>query len=55
MLEHIRSETLENLKKALNDALDGGLGFAVAARDCTAKFMRLFDERCQGIYIAINF
>ncbi|XP_076958102.1 protein ROOT HAIR DEFECTIVE 3-like [Bidens hawaiensis] len=51
MLEHIRSETLENLKKALNDALDGGLGFAVAARECTAKFMRLFDERCQDAVI----
>ncbi|KAI3727323.1 hypothetical protein L1987_67136 [Smallanthus sonchifolius] len=51
MLEHIRSVTLENFKKALNDALNGGLGFAVAARDCTTKFMRLFDEQCQDAVI----
>lgn len=49
MLEHIRSETLENFKKALKESLDGGIGFAVAARDCTTKFTRLFDEQCQGI------
>ncbi|KAD2806269.1 hypothetical protein E3N88_39646 [Mikania micrantha] len=47
MLEHIRSETLNNFKKALTDALNGGQGFAVAVRDCTTKFITLFDEQCQ--------
>ncbi|KAL8217358.1 hypothetical protein R6Q57_020731 [Mikania cordata] len=47
MLEHIRSETLNNFKKALTDALNGGQGFAVAARDCTTKFITLFDKQCQ--------
>ncbi|KAK1434208.1 hypothetical protein QVD17_11127 [Tagetes erecta] len=51
MLEHIRSETLENFKKVLKESLDGGLGFAVAARDCTTKFTRLFDEQCQDAVI----
>ncbi|KAL9999391.1 putative P-loop containing nucleoside triphosphate hydrolase [Helianthus debilis subsp. tardiflorus] len=51
MLEHIRSETLESFEKALNDALKEGQGFAVAARDCTTKFMRLFDEQCQDAVI----
>lgn len=51
MLEHIRSGTLDNFKKALNDALNEGQGFAVAARDCTAKFTRLFDEQCEDAII----
>ncbi|KAI3761637.1 hypothetical protein L1987_52058 [Smallanthus sonchifolius] len=51
MLEHIRSETLNNFKTALTDALNGGQGFAVAARDCITKFMRLFDEQCQDALI----
>ncbi|KAK1434207.1 hypothetical protein QVD17_11126 [Tagetes erecta] len=45
MLETIRPKTLEEFKKALNDALNGGLGFAVAARDCAKEFNRLFDEK----------
>ncbi|XP_076946141.1 protein ROOT HAIR DEFECTIVE 3-like [Bidens hawaiensis] len=51
MLEHIRSETLNNFKKTLTDALSEGQGFAVAARDCTTKFTRLFDEQCQDAII----
>ncbi|KAM0041212.1 putative P-loop containing nucleoside triphosphate hydrolase [Helianthus debilis subsp. tardiflorus] len=51
MLEHIRSETSNNFKNALTDALSGGQGFAVAARDCTTKFMSLFDEQCQDAAI----
>ncbi|XP_076881841.1 protein ROOT HAIR DEFECTIVE 3-like [Bidens hawaiensis] len=50
MLEHIRSETLNNFKKTLTDALSEQ-GFAVAARDCTTKFTRLFDEQCQDAII----
>ncbi|CAI9263493.1 unnamed protein product [Lactuca saligna] len=51
MLEHIRSGTLENFKKALIDALNGGQGFAVAVRDNTAKFSRLFEEQCEDAII----
>ncbi|CAH1422770.1 unnamed protein product [Lactuca virosa] len=51
MLEHIKSGTLENFKKALIDALNGGQGFAVAARDNTAKFTRLFEEQCEDAII----
>ncbi|KAI3671636.1 hypothetical protein L1987_87376 [Smallanthus sonchifolius] len=53
MLEHIRAETLNNFKTKLTDALNGGQGFAVAARDCITKFMRLFDEQCQDIKYAL--
>nr|KAJ0210225.1 hypothetical protein LSAT_V11C400194890 [Lactuca sativa] len=51
MLEHIKSGTLENFKKALIDALNGGQGFAVAARDNTAKFTTLFEEQCEDAII----
>ncbi|KAI3759756.1 hypothetical protein L6452_07796 [Arctium lappa] len=51
MLEHIRSGTLDYFKKALNDALSGGQGFAAAARDGTTKSMRLFDEQCKDAVI----
>ncbi|KAI3521409.1 hypothetical protein L1887_10874 [Cichorium endivia] len=51
MLEHIRSGTLDNFKKSLNDALNGGQGFAIAVHDCTSKFTRLFDEQCQDAII----
>ncbi|KAI3766456.1 hypothetical protein L2E82_16514 [Cichorium intybus] len=51
MLEHIRSGTLDNFKKSLNDALNGGQAFAVAVRDCTSKFTRLFDEQCEDAII----
>ncbi|KVI05883.1 hypothetical protein Ccrd_015768, partial [Cynara cardunculus var. scolymus] len=44
MLEHIRSGTLDYFKKALNDSLNGGQGFAAAARDCTTKSTRLSVE-----------
>lgn len=55
MLEHIRSNTLDNFKKTLTDTLNGGQGFAIAARECTQKFTRLFDEQCQGIAINCHF
>ncbi|GJS87681.1 root hair defective 3-like protein [Tanacetum coccineum] len=45
LLEHLRSVTLKNFKTALNHALNTGQGFAMAARDCTKKFTRLFDEQ----------
>nr|GEY93588.1 protein root hair defective 3 homolog 2 [Tanacetum cinerariifolium] len=48
MLEHIRSGTLDYFKKALNDALNSGQGFAAAARDCINKFAKLFDDQCEG-------
>ncbi|XP_024969122.1 protein ROOT HAIR DEFECTIVE 3-like [Cynara cardunculus var. scolymus] len=51
MLEHIRSGTLDYFKKALNDSLNGGQGFAAAARDCTTKSTRLFDEQCKDAII----
>ncbi|PWA80943.1 protein ROOT HAIR DEFECTIVE 3 [Artemisia annua] len=51
MLEHIRSGTLANFKKALSDALNSGQGFAAAARDCINKFTKLFDEQCQDAVI----
>ncbi|XP_076884965.1 protein ROOT HAIR DEFECTIVE 3 homolog 1-like [Bidens hawaiensis] len=40
MLERI----LPEIKKALNNALNGRVGFAVATRECVKEFMRLFDE-----------
>ncbi|PWA75213.1 protein ROOT HAIR DEFECTIVE 3 [Artemisia annua] len=47
MLEHMISGTSENFKNAFTDALNEGKGFALAARDCTKKFMSLFDEQYQ--------
>nr|GFA12948.1 protein root hair defective 3-like [Tanacetum cinerariifolium] len=47
MLEHIRSGTLDNFKKALNDALNSGQGFAAAAHDCINKFAKLFHDQCE--------
>ncbi|KAG6415812.1 hypothetical protein SASPL_123231 [Salvia splendens] len=44
MLEHICSETLDRFKEALDNTLNEGKGFAVAARDCTDYFMTQFDE-----------
>lgn len=49
MLGHIRSETLERFKAAFEDSLNGGKGFAVAARNCTESFMTRFNELCAGI------
>nr|GEX47807.1 protein root hair defective 3-like isoform X2 [Tanacetum cinerariifolium] len=51
MLEHIRSGTLDNFKKALNDALNSEQGFAAAARDCINKFAKLFDDQCEDAVI----
>ncbi|XP_071711747.1 protein ROOT HAIR DEFECTIVE 3 isoform X2 [Rutidosis leptorrhynchoides] len=51
MLEHIRSGTFDNFKKALSDALNGGQGFAMAARECSNKFIKLFDEHCEDAII----
>ncbi|KAL2534061.1 Protein ROOT HAIR DEFECTIVE 31 [Abeliophyllum distichum] len=44
MLGHIRSGTLDRFKKAFDNALNEGKGFAVAARDCIKYFMSQFDE-----------
>lgn len=49
MLGHIRSGTLDKFKEAFDNALHGGQGFAVAARNCTDAFMKLFDEGSAGI------
>lgn len=51
MLGHIRSGTLERFKEAFNDELNGGKGFAMAARNCTETFMSRFDEACAGLVI----
>ncbi|KAI3761632.1 hypothetical protein L1987_52053 [Smallanthus sonchifolius] len=47
MLKYIRSERLDEFKGTFNNALKEGQGFEVAARDCTMKSMRLFDEQCK--------
>ncbi|KAK3018684.1 hypothetical protein RJ639_003115 [Escallonia herrerae] len=44
MLGHIRSGTLDKFKEAFDNALNGGQGFAKAARDCTESYMKVFDE-----------
>ncbi|KAK2983810.1 hypothetical protein RJ640_008486 [Escallonia rubra] len=44
MLGHIRSGTLNKFKEAFDNALNGGQGFAKAARDCTESYMKVFDE-----------
>ena len=49
MLGHIRSRTLDKFKDALDDALKGGQGFAVAARYSTKAFLKFFDEESAGI------
>ncbi|GJS55929.1 root hair defective 3-like protein isoform X1 [Tanacetum coccineum] len=51
MLENLISGTSENFKNAFTDALNEGTGFALAARDCTKKFMTLFDEQYQDAVI----
>lgn len=51
MLGHIRSETLERFKAAFEDSLNGGKGFAMAARHCTESFMTRFDESCADALI----
>ncbi|XP_022846900.1 protein ROOT HAIR DEFECTIVE 3-like [Olea europaea var. sylvestris] len=44
MLGHIRSGNLDRFKKAFDNALNEGKGFAFAARDCIKYFMSQFDE-----------
>ncbi|KAK4413792.1 protein ROOT HAIR defective [Sesamum alatum] len=51
MLGHIRSGTLERFKEAFDSALNGGKGFAAAARDCTEHFMAQFDEASADAHI----
>ncbi|KAG8388390.1 hypothetical protein BUALT_Bualt02G0120900 [Buddleja alternifolia] len=51
MLGHIRSGTLDRFKEAFDSALNGGKGFAVAARDCTEYFMSQFDEASADVVI----
>ncbi|KHG10361.1 root hair defective 3 -like protein [Gossypium arboreum] len=46
MLGHLRSGSLEKFKEAFEEALNGGEGFSLAARNCTESYMALFDERC---------
>ncbi|CAM8920411.1 unnamed protein product [Rhodiola kirilowii] len=53
MLGHIRYETLEMFKEALEKALNNGEGFSVAAESCTTLFMDQFDERCKDIVIEL--
>ncbi|PWA88653.1 protein ROOT HAIR DEFECTIVE 3 [Artemisia annua] len=45
LLKHLQSVTLKNSKTEFDHALNGGQGFAMAARNCTEKFTRLFDEQ----------
>ncbi|XP_071901356.1 protein ROOT HAIR DEFECTIVE 3 [Coffea arabica] len=51
MLSHIRSGTLERFKEAFDEALNGGKGFAMAARHCSETFMSQFDEACADAII----
>ncbi|CAA2992132.1 protein ROOT HAIR DEFECTIVE 3-like isoform X2 [Olea europaea var. sylvestris] len=51
MLGHIRSGTLDRFKDAFDDALNGGKGFAMAARDCSKHFMSEFDDGSAEVYI----
>ncbi|KAK4410506.1 protein ROOT HAIR defective [Sesamum angolense] len=51
MLGHLRSGTLERFKEAFDSALNGGKGFAAAARDCTEYFMSQFDEASADAHI----
>ncbi|KAL2516350.1 Protein ROOT HAIR DEFECTIVE 3 [Forsythia ovata] len=51
MLGHIRSGTLDGFKDAFDNALNGGKGFAMAARDCSENFMSQFDEGSAEAYI----
>ncbi|KAJ8553269.1 hypothetical protein K7X08_023947 [Anisodus acutangulus] len=51
MLGHIRSDTFERFKEAFEKALEGGKGFALAARECAESFMSHFDEECTDAII----
>ncbi|GJU40423.1 root hair defective 3-like protein isoform X2 [Tanacetum coccineum] len=48
MMEHTISWTKKNFKSTFTDALNEGKGFALAACDCTKKFMTVFDGQNQG-------
>ncbi|KAK1437364.1 hypothetical protein QVD17_03155 [Tagetes erecta] len=50
-LEHIRSEILEKFNKTFESALSEGQGFAIAARNCKASILKLFDVQCEGTVI----
>ncbi|PWA80942.1 protein ROOT HAIR DEFECTIVE 3 [Artemisia annua] len=54
MLGHIKSGTLNNFKNELSHAISGGQGFAVVARDCTKKFLKLFDGQCEDVVINLS-
>nr|XP_016468783.1 PREDICTED: protein ROOT HAIR DEFECTIVE 3-like isoform X1 [Nicotiana tabacum] len=51
MLGRIRSDTLERFKEAFDKELKGGIGFAMAAHECTVSFMSQFDEECADAVI----
>ncbi|KAK4726515.1 hypothetical protein R3W88_031432 [Solanum pinnatisectum] len=51
MLGRIRSDTLQRFKEAFDKELKGGIGFAIAARECTGTFMSQFDEECADAVI----
>nr|XP_018633744.1 protein ROOT HAIR DEFECTIVE 3-like isoform X2 [Nicotiana tomentosiformis] len=51
MLGRIRSDTLERFKEAFDKELKGGIGFAMAAHECTVSFMSQFDEECTDAVI----
>ncbi|KAK4373844.1 hypothetical protein RND71_004521 [Anisodus tanguticus] len=51
MLGRIRSDTLEKFKEAFDKDLKGGIGFAMAARECNGSFMSQFDEECADAVI----
>ncbi|RAL42419.1 hypothetical protein DM860_017599 [Cuscuta australis] len=52
MLAHLRSQTLESFKKDFDSVLNGGKGFAMAARSCTELSMKEFDKGCADAVIA---
>ncbi|MCD7467636.1 Cell wall protein rhd3 [Datura stramonium] len=51
MLGRIRSDTLQRFKEAFDKELKGGIGFAMAARECSGSFMSQFDEECADAVI----
>lgn len=48
MLEHLHSQTLENFKTRLEQALNCGEGFAASVRNCERSCMLEFDKGCAG-------
>ncbi|XP_043807746.1 protein ROOT HAIR DEFECTIVE 3 homolog 2 isoform X3 [Manihot esculenta] len=46
MLEHLHSQTLENFKTRLEQALNCGEGFAASVRNCERSCMLEFDKGC---------